>query len=115
MGVLSLRVCVNTHVLTGILLCLSVLVPFCMMLYWCNCPCSSDLKVFTLVLYHTHGIDLSSVFIHAILLAVNLLRAINNPSFVARIKHLQCRDGFIFIAFVSIYMFLEASLEGLYF
>jgi len=56
-----------------------------------------------------------SVFEHAIFLTVYSLRATINPSFVVRIKYLQCKDGSIFIAHVSLYMFLEAFLEGLYF
>ena len=48
---------------------------------------------------------MSGVFVCAILLAVYSPRAINNPSFVARIKYLQCIDGFIFVAFVSLYKF----------
>ena len=36
-----------------------------------------------------------SVSVHAIFLAVYSFRAINNPSFVVRIKYLQCKDGFL--------------------
>jgi hypothetical protein len=57
---------------------------------------------------------MSNVFIYAIFLAGYFLRAINNPSSVARIKHLQCVDGFLFIAFVSLYIYFWKPLWKIY-